>query len=135
MSKKKKRKSPLEEFYDGPNKNKRKKQMKSIPMTVLRRFVGDLYIPKESGHEIKIQQIDATPVGVHVRNKKKLTIFRIDVWVDWWMYDMQQFPSSRIGKSYYQAYDKNTEKFYDLDKSTPNCFENFYAESKRKHKV
>ena len=132
MSKHGNKKSPLDEYYERPAK---KKKIETIPSNVLRSFVGKLNLPKEQGHTIKIQQIESSAVGTYVRKRKKLTIFRIDVWVDWWMYDMQQFPSSRIGKSYYQAYDKDTEKFYDLDKSTPDCFEKFYAESKRKSKV
>ena len=114
-------------------KKKRKKQ--EIPRMVLKNFIGDLKLPKEMGHSIKIQDIEANEVGTHVHKSKKLPIFRIDVWVDWWTFEMQQFPSSRIGRSYYQAYDKETKKFYDLDKSTPDCFEKFYAESKRKSKV
>ena len=127
----KKKKQPLSDYREKPPQIKQLE----IPRMILKKFVGDLNLPKEMGHDIKIQDIDANEVGSYVIKGKKLPVFRIDVWVDWWMYDMQQFPSSRIGKSYYQAYDKDTEKFYDLDKSSPNCFENFYAESKRKSKV
>ena len=130
-SKKPKKKQPLSEYREKPSKRKRLE----IPRMVLKKFVGDPNLPKEMGHEIKIQDIDANEVGSYVVKGKKLPVFRIDVWVDWWTFEMQQFPSSRIGPSYYQAYDKETQKFYDLDKSTPDCFEKFYAESKRKSKV
>ena len=103
-----------------------------IPHKVLKDFVGDVNPPKEFGHKIRVQSIDSNKVGTYAIDGKSLPIFRIDVWVDWWTDEMQQYPSSRIGPSYYQAYDKDKVKFYDLNKSTPNCFENFSSESKRK---
>ena len=112
--------------------NQKDKHDPHVPNKVLKKFVGKLDLPKEFGHKIKVQNIESNIVGTHVVGDKKIPIFRIDVWVDWWTYDMQQFPSSRIGRSYYQAYDSDTEKFYNLDKSTSDCFEKFYAETKRK---
>ncbi len=129
-----KRKRPEGEvFYNPASQKAEVKTTPSIPYQVLRDNFSDIGVHYEFGKKIQIQQIDANYVGKHVYQTKTLPIFRIDVWVDWWTFDMQQFPSSRIGKSYYQAYDDSDKKFYDLDKSDKTLLDKLYQESRKNY--
>ena len=103
-----------------------------IDSRVLDDFIGELTFPNEMGRKVRRKLVTHTHVGEYRSGPgKMLPIFRDNVWADWWYSDSQRFPSSRIAKSYYVAYDKGCNDFIDLDKST-DIMEEERAEVRRK---
>lgn len=115
-----------------PAKDVKEKPGLQIDSRVLNDYIGELSFPDEMGRKVYRKLVSHTHVGEHRAGPgKMLPIFRVNVWADWWYSDSQRFPSSRIAKSYYVAYDKGNNDFIDLDVSS-DIMEVERAEVRRK---
>tara|TARA_R110002020_G_scaffold46539_27_gene132465 strand:- start:591 stop:968 length:378 start_codon:yes stop_codon:yes gene_type:complete len=88
----KKNKPKSDGFFKDSPKNNRK-----IPMELVNKFVG---------HVENLEKIDIT-------NITNTNSFRIDVWISYFFFEHQVYPSYKIGKSWFVKYDEESGKIID----------------------
>ncbi len=103
-------------YHNEPYKSKKEKAKKTIPMEVVKKFIGKI----ENLHLIDVTNISGT------------SSFRIDVWVSYFFFEHQCYPSYKVGHSWFVHYNEETQEITDKTVQPKISEEDLLKSKKRK---